>query len=204
MGSTVSIVIAVIAVVVGFLVLKNITDSDSSSSSGGVPSQTAATVPTGDTTGIIDAGSTTSSIDTSVATTLPFNFDPAQQVIVANAAGIGGTAGRYSEALKTLGWTMGKPANATSTLAVSVVYYLPGGEAVAASVAQAMSGPDGTIAASAMPTPVPIQGGILPAGGTVLVMLGTDRAEKAIPAVAGATATTLPTAPVDPATSVPG
>lgn len=192
------IVIAVVAVVVGFLVLKNINDSDGGSVADGAD-VTTPTTPTGDSGGITT--DPTAPIVDPTPTTLPLDFTAAQQVVVANAAGIGGTAGRYSDALKTMGWTMGTPANATSTLDVSVVYYLAGGEAVAASVAQAMSGAEGTIASAAMPSPVPIQGGVLPAGATVLVMLGTDRAEKAIPAVAGTTGTSLPTAPVDQSSS---
>jgi len=199
MGSTVSIVIAVIAVVVGFLVLRNINDSDAGST-GNETDQTLPTTPTGGTDDIVVDPSST--VADSTATTAAPVFDAAQQVVVANAAGIGGAAGNYTKALQTAGWTMGTPADATAVVDVSVVYYLAGGEAVAASVAAAMSDATSTIAATAMPTPAPIQGGLMPAGATVLVLLGKDRAGKALPANAGTTTnTTIVQAPLDSSTS---
>ena len=201
MGSTVTIVIAVVAVVVGFLVLRNISDSDGG---GGTldpgTENTSATTPTGDSSGgVVDP---TSTIADTTPTTPTSVFDSAQQVVVANAAGVSGAAGNYTKALQTAGWTMGTALDATSQLDVSAVYYLPGGEAVAASVAAAMSDGTSTIIAAAMPTPPPVSGGTIPAGATVLVMLGKDRAGKALPANAGtSTNTTIVQAPVDSTTS---
>jgi hypothetical protein len=197
MGSTVSIVIAVVAVVVGFLVLKNINDSDSGTASGADPD---ITVPTGGSGDPADS-STSSSVDAGPTTTAGLNTDPAQQVIVANASGLGGAAGRYTTALAGVGFTTGTPTDATSQVDVSVVYYLPGGEAVAASVATAMGAPDSGVSAQPMPAVVPITGAVMPAGATVLVMLGTDRADKALPIAAGTTATTLTPSPIDQSTT---
>lgn len=199
MGSTVSIVIAVVAVVVGFLVLKNINDSDGDSSTGGSPE---VTTPVSGSSDIADPEATTS-VPTEVgpSTTAPLNTDATQQVIVANASGQGGAAGRYTTALQGVGFTTGAATDATSQLDVSIVYYLPGGEGVAASVATAMGAPDSGTTAAAMPAVVPITGAVMPAGATVLVMLGKDRADKALPIAAGTTATTLTPSPVDQTTS---
>ena len=201
MGSTVAIVIAVVAVVVGFLVLRNISDSDAGGGTTDPGTENSSgTTPTVDSTGaIVDP---TSTVAETTPTTPTSVFDAAQQVIVANAAGIGGAAGNYTKALETAGWTMGTPVDASTQLDVSVVYYLAGGEAVAASVAAAMSDTTGTITASAMPTPPPIVGATaMPAGATVLVMLAKDRAGKALPANAGTTTnTTIVQAPVDSTT----
>ncbi len=201
MGSTVSIIIAVVAVVVGFLVLRNISDSDGDSTSAGNGSN-GSTVDSSDVSATETTANTTAA--TGPPTTPPLVTDATQQVIVANASGLGGAASQYSKALTGAGFTLGTPTDASMRLDLSVVYFLPGGEAVAASVAQSMGSLDGSgVLSSAMPAPpVPITGGVMPAGATVLVMLGTDRANKALPILAGTTETTaLPTAPIDSTTT---
>jgi hypothetical protein len=119
-------------------------------------------------------------------------------VVVANASGVGGSAGAMSTALQTAGYAMGTAGNSTGEqLATSLVYYVAGdaaAQAVAASVATDMGG----LAVSEMPQPPPIDAGL--GTSTVLVMLGTDTAGKTLadlnptavapPAPAGATPTT--------------
>lgn len=203
MGSTVSIIIAVVAVVVGFLVLRNINDSDSDTTS--AESGTPNTDITGNSGDIVGTETTAPvPVETGPPTTAPFDTDPNQIVIVANASGIGGAAGQYTKALQGANFTTGKATDATTPkLELSVVYFLPGGESVAASVARAMGAPDSGVLTAAIPDPPPITGGTMPAGATVLVMLGTDRANQALPILAGTTATTaLPVAPIDSTTSV--
>ncbi len=203
MGSTVSIVIAVIAVVVGFLILRNISDSDGGSTSAGNETTNSATGGSSDVPGTETTVAATAPVETGPPTTPLLNTDATQVIIVANASGLGGAAGQYSKALAGLGFTVGTPTDATIKVDLSVVYYLPGGEAVAASVAQAMGSLDGTgVVASPMPTPVPLNGAIMPAGSSVLVMLGKDLAGKALPISAGTTVSTaLPTAPIDSTTT---
>ena len=187
MGSTISIVIAVVAVVVGFLILRNVTNDSSSSSPGsGTGNSVETTMPGGSTT-------TTEAIAVT-PTTEPFVTTGAT-VIVANASGVGGAAGQFSKALGQVGFTMATPTNATAPeakLTVSKVYYLPGGEAVASSVGRSMGG----VSVEPMPTPVPIKNQKAGLGtATVLVMLGSDLAGKALPALAGdPTSTTTPAA----------
>lgn len=185
MGSTISIVIAVVAVVVGFLILRNITnDGSKSSNPGGTANTSAQTILPGDstTTVAVVVTPTTEPLVTTGAT-----------VIVANASGVGGAAGQFSKALGQVGFTMATPTNAAppeAKLTVSKVYYLPGGEAVAKSVARSMGG----VSALAMPTPVPVKNEKAGLGAAkVLVMLGSDLAGKALPALAGEpTSTTTP------------
>ncbi|HRE01099.1 MAG TPA: LytR C-terminal domain-containing protein [Ilumatobacteraceae bacterium] len=195
MGSTVSIVIAVIAVVVGFLILKNINDGGGGGTTGGNNNTT--TTTTDPTTNTEDIANTTTTSEVSTV-----DKDPNQIVVVANASGIQGAAGRYTTTLQGEGWTTGAAETAAQRVTASLVYFLPGGENVAASVAAVMSDPAGTpIVASAMPTPPPLEAGkTLPSGVTVLVMLGPDLADKPLPGLAAAgtstnTTTTLPGAP---------
>ena len=92
-------------------------------------------------------------------------------MVVANASGVPGSAGRMSTTLAAAGFTMAEATNATSQLEVSVVYYDPAvvaAQAVAESVARSMGG----LEVAPVPTPVPIEGAALNGSG-VVVMLGT-------------------------------
>lgn len=196
MGSAVSIAIAVIAVVVGFLILRNIT-SDGSKASENPSVTTGSTSPNSD-----ESTTSVSTADTAPPTTAALVTTGAT-VVVANASGKGGAAGQFTQALSTVGFTMGTATNASGPdqrLTTSKVYYVTGAAnlAVATSVAQVM-GPG--ITTELMPTPVPVDGADLK-GATVLVMLGTDLAGNPLNAIAPATTPTLPTAPVDVTTTV--
>ena len=198
-GSVAAIVIAVVAVVGGFLILGNIRSDDSAAS---VPETTAAPV----TTPVPVIESTLPPV--TVPTTPPQVFEGAT-VVVANASNVNGAAGRLSTALEGKGFTMSDPTNATSRLEASTIYYNaanPNALAVATTVSNLM----GTVTVAEAPTPVPIEGGVLPEGVDVLVLLGSDKADKtldamgATPAATPATATTVdPAAVVDTATTVP-
>ena len=196
MGSTISILIAVIAVVVGFLILRNINSGGSSGSPSGPANTATTTIPANLTT------TTQGAPVTAAPTTAVITTDGAT-VVVANASGVGGAAGSYSTLLKTAGFTTGKATNATGAdqkLTVSKVYFVAGAasSAVANSVAQLM-GP-GVLTAT-MPTPPPVTGNDLK-GATVLVMLGSDLAGKALGGASTTTSgPTLPTAQVNTSTS---
>jgi hypothetical protein len=193
MGSTISIIVAVVAVVLGFLILKNITN-DSTSSNGGASGPV-------DTSGSLEVTTLAPPVEVTT-TTMALVFTGAT-VLVANASGVSGTAGQFSKALGQVGFTMAPPTNAAdpeAKIAISKVYYLPGGELVAATAAVQMGG----VAVAPMPTPVPIKDQAAGLGeATVLVMLGSDLAGKALPALAGAPgATTVP--PVGVVTTTTG
>jgi hypothetical protein len=181
MGSTISIIVAAVAVVVGFLILKNIKDD-----SGGSVKPVAPVTNTGSSTSTSGVTQTTPVVVPSAPTTTPIVTTGAI-VIVANASGVNGAAGRFTDSLGKFGFATGKATNAVNgeaKLTVSKVYFIadPVAEAVARSVAQAMGG----IAFEPVPTPVNIKEANMGDAG-VLVMLGSDKAEKPLDALATAT-----------------
>jgi len=183
MGSTAAIVIALVAVVAGFFILRQIRDDD------GDDEGSISTVATTDA-----ATQTTSVGDSVVVTTAAPTTTGAPQIVtagatvsVANASGVNGVAGRLTTALQGRGFTTGEALNASQTLDASVVHYDPAvaeAQAVAQSVATLM----GAAAPSALPTPAPVEGGTLPEGVSVLVLLGNDKANQTLEEMGGTTA----------------
>ncbi len=180
-GSTLSIVLAVVAVIVGFLILNNITDGGGSAD-GGLPNDS-----TTSTTNPFDTTSTTTTTEPPLTTT-------GATVIVANASGVAQSAAGMTTELEGAGFEMGTPTNGTATgLTTTIVYYEPSiaaAEAVANSVARVMGG----LAVETMPSPIPVEGGSLDGAG-VLVMLGTDTAGKTLDELAPADASATVSAP---------
>ena len=188
MGSTISIVLAVVAVIVGFLILNNITDDGPSAGDG---ESTPLDSTPDDTTGNTVAENTTTT------TTEPPFVTEGATVVVATASGIPGSAGRMTTELATLGFVMAEATNSTqSGLTASLVQYDPtiaAAQAVAESVARSMGG----LTVEPVPTPAPIEGGSLNGSG-VVVLLGTDEADKTIAQLSA------PGASVTPAPDVSG
>jgi hypothetical protein len=93
--------------------------------------------------------------------------------------------------LATIGFTMGEATNSTqSGLAASIVQYDPtiaAAQAVAESVARSMGG----LTVEVVPTPAPVEGGSLNGAG-VVVLLGTDEADKTIAQLSAPTASVTP------------
>jgi hypothetical protein len=194
-GSTLSIVLAVLAVVAGFLIIRELTDDDDADTTSpgtdtgeSIPNlslPTGGTTVTGETGG---AGVTTTS--PSAAATRS-----GATIAVANASGIGGSAAAMSSALTVEGYEgVGEPGNGTGEqLTASVVYYVPNDPAAQA-VGQTLASDLGGVSLQPMPATRPADGGDT-ATATVLVMLGSDAAEKSLselratavsaPAVAG-------------------
>jgi hypothetical protein len=171
-NSTLSIVVAVIAVLVGFFILRDI-NSDSTSP---------ASSPSDDTS--VDASGTT--VPDAAVTTLPAVTNTTGfKVLVANASGVPGSAGDMSVALQGLGFIVQPPLNksdATPKQTLTMVYYIAGQEANAANVAAALGG----VATAPMPDPVPTETGNM-GEASVLVLLATDLAGKPIAGAAAAT-----------------
>jgi hypothetical protein len=152
---------------------------------------------TGDTTA--ENGSTPAGGATS--TSLPAAVRTGATIAVANASGIGGSAGAMSSALTTEGYEgVGEPGNSTGEqLSATVVYFVPT-DAAAQAVAQTLAADLGGVTAEPMPATRPVDGAGDTSTATVLVLLGTDAANKSIselrattvsaPAVSGETATT--------------
>jgi len=181
------VIVAAIAVLLGFLILRDL-DRDRSVDLGGGAVTPIESVPV-DTTPI-DA-STSVPTDT---TTLP---KTGYKVLVANASGVTGSAGQMSTALQAQGFIVVTPAtNAAETVGkqtVTVVYYVPGFESGAAAVAQVLGG----VTTQVVATPPPVESGDL-GEATVLVMLGTDLAGKLLP---GALPTADPNVAVESTTT---
>lgn len=192
-----AIVLAVVAVVAGFLILRSINNDDD----GDVGESTDGTIATSDSGAVTSiASETTIPIPTST-TEPPLVLDPAVTVIVANASNVNGSAAQMSRALGVVGYTMGDPTNksaAQGQLEASVVYFdaaVPNAEQVAGSVARSLGGVD-SIAPVAVPAPT--ESGEL-GGAGVLVMLGIDKAGKTLDELTGATTTdSTPTGETSP------
>ncbi|MGK0274681.1 MAG: hypothetical protein ACI9N0_001061 [Ilumatobacter sp.] len=191
-GSTLSIVLAVVAVIAGFLILRNLTQADSSATGSGDPSEQVAGA--GGTTTTIDVGVTTTEAPTTT-TTVALVTEGAV-VVVANGNTVGGSAGRMTETLAGAGYTMGTPVDAGQTIDDSIVYFDPANtsaQAVAESVGRTL----GNVSVLTVSTPAPTVDGSLGEAG-VLVVLGNNQADKTLLQLAeagGATGAELGSAP---------
>lgn len=176
-----AIVLAVVAVVAGFLILRSI--SDSGAESADFPAQAG----TGESTGSETSGTTVPSNTAPTlptTTTVPPIVTEGASVIVANANGLGGSAGGMTRALETgAGFTMVDPTDASSTvgtLELSVIYFEPSNpnaQPVAESVGRVLGGVS-TIAPLPDGTPPTVDGELN--GADVLLMLGLDKANKTL------------------------
>ena len=150
-----SIVIAAVALLLGFVILRDIQSNSGSSS--GDPVITETTV-----------GDTLPPDVTSTTTILLTAF----KVQVANASKVAGSAGQLTVELQGRGYIVQPALNAsdiTPKQTTTVVYFLPGSEVAAAAVANELGG----VATAPMPTPVPTETGQL-GEASVLILLGTD------------------------------
>lgn len=196
-GSTLSIVLAVIAVIAGFLILRELTDDDGGGTAIGGSEDTTAdgTALAGpgvaSTTNGLGGGLTTTTASAASTKTLS-----GATIAVANVSGVGGSAAAMSSALETAGYEgVGEPGNGTGAdQETSSVYYVAG-DAAAEAVARSIATDLGGVTTAEMPATRPASGGDTDSV-TVLVMLGTDAANKSLselsgaPAVGGATTTT--------------
>lgn len=125
---------------------------------------------------------TTTTIPPTITTTIPIVVDGAI-VLVANASAVPGAAGRLTERLRQLGFVSREPTNAAGTevsLDASKVYFLAGADAAANSLGLIMGG----VPVLRMPTPAPIVDATIGLqDATILVMLGTDLADKGLPGI---------------------
>jgi LytR cell envelope-related transcriptional attenuator len=183
MGSTLAIVIAIAAVVVGFLILKNIRSDDNSSSATTLPP---ATTP----------DSATDTIPATPVETQPTVFTPqtsGANVLVANSSHANGAAGQLTTALQGNQFTMGTPTNGSTKEPVTKIQYVSG-DVAAQAVAQSVAALMGVATIEPMPTPVQLADPATLLDNTVLVLLGDDKAGKTLAQmVEPATTTTTPT-----------
>lgn len=168
-GSSVAVVVTVLALVLGFLILRQV-NSD--------PAAVGPAGDGGDSTTTTVAGLSPSSTAALPSTTEPMVYSGAK-VIVANCSSLNGVAKELTLALGGLGWTTVTAVNGTVKLATSKVLYNdqdPAALPVAKSVAKTLGG----IQVEPAPIPLPAGDGTWPEGAAVLVMLGDDYAGRTI------------------------
>ena len=174
-NSVLSIAVAVLAVLLGFFILRDLrNDSGLAASEEATPTEDVASETTLDTM----------PVQTTAAPVVLTAF----KVQIANASGVSGSAGLLTTELQGKGYIVQPAINKseiTPKQTATVVYYLLGSEAAAAQVAQELGG----VATSPMPTPIPTETGSL-GEASVLVLLGTDLAGKPLSIIAGGAATT--------------
>lgn len=198
-----AIVLAVVAVVAGFLILRSISDGgESTLDFGGGTGDGVETDGDGATDDATDDGTGGTTVPTlPPTTTQPPVVVEGASVLVANANNVGGSASAMTRALQTgPGFTMVDPVNASPAVGdvdESVIYYDPGIVA-AQTVAESLSRVLGGVATIApMPETPPTRDGSLNGAG-VLLMLGNDKAGKTLAELApdladgGATVVTNP------------
>lgn len=201
MGSTAAIIIAVVAVVAGFLILRSIRGDDGDNSV--APIDTQVTLPSTESTSAPVVESTLPP-DTTPTTIAPVT--EGATVVVANASRVDGAAGVFTTALEGQGFVVGTATNAGGSepkLEVSKIYYDPA-NASALPVAQYLASLMGNVEVLEIVAPPPVVDGALAEGVTVLVMLGSDKAaltleQMSVPVV---TTTTVAGAVVETTTTV--
>ena len=195
MGSTVAIVVTAVAVILGFLILRQVNDSGTDSGGGGAAA----------TNTVDPAGTTTSIALNTTTTTLPL-VKTGTKVQVANASGVSGVAKQMTTALEAEGFEMADPTNATVSpnLDVSKVIY-NGTDTAALAVANSVATVLGGIAVEQSAAAPPVDGGAFAPGSGVIVLLGNDLAGKTIAQINGqaTTGTTAPPTTAAPVTAVP-
>jgi hypothetical protein len=198
-GSPLTIVLALIAVVVGFLIFRSIDNSDA----GGIEGGGATTTVAGGGATTTAAGQTTATTAAPATTVAAERVTEGATVIVANASAAGGEAQNMQDAIAELGYSVTEEATSDTNaepLEESVVYYATGPAQIQA-VAQSVARDLGGLAVQPMPQTIPIEGSLGTA--TVLVMMGNDIAGESLedlgesaaanvqaPAPAGSTTTT--------------
>ncbi len=198
-GGTVAIVLAVVAVLAGFLVLRSL--SGGGANSADFPNAISNAEAQARTS--VDPSATTapSSVMTTPPTTAPQVVTAGATVIVVNANSQAGTAGKMSSGLASLGFTMAKPTDAAASLGrqpVTKVIYDPS-NAVAQSVAESVARSLGGVKVEQLVGTPPTKDGKM-GGAHVLVLLGVDLAGKR---PADLTPAPLPTAPPVASTPTP-
>lgn len=154
-------------------------DTDTSSTTTVAPSNTLSPVTEATTT-------TTAAPTTTTLAPLELVTEGAT-VVVANASGINGSAGRMTDALAIAGFTTGDATNSSEgPLATSKIYYDPDNadaKAVADSLRQALGG--GDIEVLELTVPAPLSDPETIGDASVLLAMGDDTADKTLDELQG-------------------
>jgi hypothetical protein len=177
-GSWLTIVLAIVAVIIGFLILNNITDDGGSGDGGAVP---APTTPEGTGPAIsVDVPVTEA---TTTTTTVP-RVTTGASVMVANANTVGGSAGNMTKTLELAGYTLVDPVNASGANITDSIVYYDEAQAAAQDVANSVARDLGGLEVLVLPTPAPTENGDIGDAG-VLVLLGDTEAGKTLEELSG-------------------
>lgn len=181
-SGAVAIVLALVAVVAGFLILNSISEGGDNALD--FPAGEDGSGNAGDqATTTLDPSATTAVATLAPSTTAPALVVDGASVLVANVNGVGGSAGAMMRALQTgPGFTVVDAVNGSPSLSdqdTSIVYYdaaQTGAQAVAESLAEVLGGVE-TVAP--LPATPPTEDGDMRGAG-VLLMLGNDKAGKTL------------------------
>ncbi len=168
-NSVLSIAVAILAVLLGFFILRDLRNDTSIATPEGTTSEETSTETTLE---IIP-------VETTVAQVVLTAF----KVQIANASGVSGSAGLLTTEMQGRGYIVQPAINkseVTPKQTVTVVYYLLGSEVAAAQVAKDLGG----VATAPMPTPIPTETASL-GEASVLILLGTDLAGKPLSIISG-------------------
>ena len=190
-GSTVAIVVAIVATVLGFFVLKQIR-SDGDNPVASAPNETTAL------TTVSTLPEITQPVITAAPTLPPAVVDASITIIVANAADKKGVARNLTTELQALGFTLGEPTNGSANVDVTKVLWddaVPAAQVVAESLGVQL----GNVPVETIATPAPIVGGVLPEGVAVVVLIGKDKGGQTLAQMSGL----VPVTPVVDTTTIP-
>lgn len=199
-----AIVLALLAVVAGFFVLRSITDGGDDA--GGLDFGTeGGSSGAGDEAAGDESATESTTVASSTTSTVPPIVTAGATVVVANANGLSGSAGAMSDALSLgPGYDVAPPTNSAdgiSPLEETIIYYdttVPAAQVVAESLGRSLGGVN-TI--EPLPDPIPTSDGSMN-GAQVLLMLGLDKANQTLEEL-NPTAATVVESPAPTETSAP-
>ncbi len=179
-GSWLTIALAVVAVIIGFLILNNITDDGGSGDAGlGSSNPENSAVETGSSL-VVEVPIT----EATTTTTTVVRVTTGASVMVANANTVGGSAGNMTKTLELAGYTMVDPVNASGPNITDTIVYYDEAQASALDVANSVARDLGGVEVLVLPTPAPTESGDLGDAG-VLVLLGDTEAGKTLEELSG-------------------
>jgi hypothetical protein len=179
-------------------------DGDDDDTTEATSSSTVAELPTTPITLATTPTETLPTVTTPATPTAPTYVTEGAAVLVANASRVDGAAGRLSERLAAVGFSMVTPGNSTEgPIDTTKIYFDPANtaaQAVAESLKAAFGG--GAIEVLPITTPPPIDTGDL-AGAGVLIAMGNDVADKTLDELQGIVTTTSAPAATTAGSSTP-
>lgn len=193
--------LASIAVVAAGILLLGACGGDDDDSSSSTSTTLTPEITTAPTSGFTQQSTLPPTTAPPVPTTVAYVTEGAS-VMVTNASRVDGAAGRMSDRLAAVGFTMVAPGNySLGTIETTMIYQDPANPqamAVAESLKAALGGGDIQIVEMGSPPPVDTGDAL---GATVLIAMGNDTADKTLDELQGITTTTAAPETTQPETS---